>query len=57
MFDAEPLPPGHPLPAAPNTLLTPHLGYGTEENYAAYFAGAVEVIEAFKAGAPVRRIA
>ncbi len=44
-------------PSAPNTLLTPHLGYVTEENYRAYFAGAVEAIEAFEAGSPLRRIA
>jgi phosphoglycerate dehydrogenase-like enzyme len=35
---------------APNTVLTPHLGYVTEENYRAYFAGAVEAIEAWEAG-------
>ena len=56
VYDIEPLPSGHPLLKAPNTLLTPHLGYVTEENYRAYFAGAVEAIEAFQAGAPVRVI-
>ena len=35
VFDAEPLPPGHPILTAPNTVLTPHLGYVTEENYPA----------------------
>jgi phosphoglycerate dehydrogenase-like enzyme len=57
VYDTEPLPPGHPLLAAPRTLLTPHLGYVTEENYRAYFAGAVEAIEAYEAGAPIRVIA
>ncbi|MCX8132344.1 MAG: D-2-hydroxyacid dehydrogenase family protein [Roseococcus sp.] len=56
VYDIEPLPPGHPLLAAPRTLLTPHLGYVTEENYRAYFAGAVEAIEAYEAGAPIRVI-
>ncbi len=56
VYDVEPLPAGHPLLAAPRTLLTPHLGYSTEENYRAYFAGAVEAIEAYEAGAPVRVI-
>ncbi len=56
VYDIEPLPPGHPLLAAPRTLLTPHLGYSTEENYRAYFAGAVEAIEAFEKGAPIRVI-
>lgn len=57
VFEEEPLPPGHPLLAAPRTLLTPHLGYVTEENYRAYFQGAVEAIEAYEAGSPVRVIA
>lgn len=56
VYDIEPLPPSHPLLAAPRTLLTPHLGYVTEENYRAYFQGAVEAIEAFEAGAPIRVI-
>ncbi|MBL6454313.1 D-2-hydroxyacid dehydrogenase family protein [Belnapia sp. T6] len=56
VFDQEPLPPGHPLLAAPNTVLTPHLGYVTEENYAQYFLGAVEAMEGFLAGKPIREL-
>lgn len=56
VFDTEPLPAGHPILSAPNTLLTPHLGYVTEQNYRAYYQGAVKVIEAFNAGAPIRLI-
>ncbi len=56
VFDQEPLPPAHPLLSAPRTVLTPHLGYVSEENYAAYFAGAVEAIAAYNAGAPIRVI-
>ena len=56
VFDQEPLPPGHPLLAAPNTVLTPHLGYVTEENYAQYFRGAVEAVEAYLAGQPIREL-
>jgi phosphoglycerate dehydrogenase-like enzyme len=56
VFDIEPLPADHPLLAAPNTVLTPHLGYVTEENYRAYFAGAVEAVEAWEAGTPIRVI-
>lgn len=56
VYDQEPLPPGHPLLAAPNTVLTPHLGYVTEENYRAYFTGAVEAIEGYLAGKPVREL-
>jgi len=57
VFDIEPLPPGHPILAAPNTMLTPHLGYVSQQNYSAYYAGCVEAIEAFNRGAPVRVIA
>ena len=56
VFDAEPLPPGHPILTAPNTVLTPHLGYVTEENYRQYFLGAVEAVEGFLAGRPVREL-
>ncbi|WP_043364104.1 D-2-hydroxyacid dehydrogenase family protein [Belnapia sp. F-4-1] len=56
VFDREPLPPGHPLLGAPNTVLTPHLGYVTEENYAQYFLGAVEAVEAYLAGRPIREL-
>ncbi|MFN8556649.1 MAG: NAD(P)-dependent oxidoreductase [Dehalococcoidia bacterium] len=34
VFEREPLPVDHPLRAAPNTLLTPHVGYVTEEGCA-----------------------
>ncbi len=54
VFDIEPLPAGHPILTAPNTLLTPHLGYVSQANYRAYFQGAVEAIEAFLAGSPIR---
>jgi len=54
VYDQEPLPPGHPVLSAPNTVLTPHLGYVTEENYRAYFAGAVEALEGYLKGSPVR---
>lgn len=56
VFDIEPLPADHPILSAPNTVLTPHLGYSTEDNYRAYFKGAVEDIEAYLAGAPIRVI-
>jgi len=56
VFEHEPLPPGDPILAAPRTMLLPHLGYVSEENYAAYFHGAVEAIEAWQTGAPIRVI-
>ena len=57
MFDEEPLPLSSPLRTAPNVLLTPHLGYVTEETYRVFYGEAVEDIVAFAAGAPVRVLA
>jgi phosphoglycerate dehydrogenase-like enzyme len=54
VFDEEPLPPGHPILSAPSTVLTPHLGYVSEQNYRAYFEGAVDALNAFESGHPIR---
>jgi phosphoglycerate dehydrogenase-like enzyme len=54
VYDIEPLPAGHPLRSLPNTVLTPHLGYVTEENYSVSFADAIENIIAWSKGTPVR---
>ncbi|MCX4835699.1 D-2-hydroxyacid dehydrogenase family protein [Streptomyces sp. NBC_01016] len=56
VFDTEPLPAGHPLRTAPNFLGLPHLGYVTRRNYEGFFQGAVEDIEAYLAGSPVRTL-
>ncbi|WLR99526.1 D-2-hydroxyacid dehydrogenase family protein [Shinella sumterensis] len=57
VFDQEPLPINHPLRAAPNTVLTPHLGYVTNGAYAAFFRDTVENIRAWREGKPVRVLA
>ena len=54
VYDREPLPFDHALRSAPNTVLTPHLGYVTEANYQVFFEETIEAVEAFLAGAPVR---
>jgi len=54
VFDLEPLAPDHPIRALPNTILLPHLGYVTEENFRVIYGDALEDIEGFLAGAPVR---
>jgi phosphoglycerate dehydrogenase-like enzyme len=54
VFDEEPLPAGHPLRRAPRTLLTPHVGYVTQDVYATFFRGVVEDVTAYLDGSPVR---
>jgi phosphoglycerate dehydrogenase-like enzyme len=56
VFDQEPLPPGHPLLATPNTVLSPHLGYVTQESYRQFYGGALEDVRAWLAGSPIRTI-
>ncbi|MFF3511190.1 D-2-hydroxyacid dehydrogenase family protein [Streptomyces sp. NPDC002573] len=56
VFDVEPLPAGHPMRTAPRLLATPHLGYVSHANYATYYGEAVEDIQAYLAGEPVRRL-
>ncbi len=56
VFDTEPLPAAHPLRAAPNTVLTPHIGYATADSFALCYADAVEAVNAYLAGSPVRVI-
>ena len=55
-FDVEPLPAGHPFLTLDNTLITPHVGYVTDDGYRAFYSGVVENIRAFAAGEPVRVI-
>jgi phosphoglycerate dehydrogenase-like enzyme len=54
VFEEEPMPLTHPLLACPNTVLTPHLGYVSRQNFAAYFQGGVEAVEAYLADKPIR---
>ena len=56
VYEQEPLPADDPFRALPNVLASPHLGYVTQRNYATYFGQAVEDIEAWLAGAPIRVI-
>ena len=54
VFDEEPLPLDHPLRRTENTIITPHIGYVTQETYQVFFDETVENIQAFLQGAPVR---
>lgn len=53
-FSVEPLPLDHPIRKLDNVVLTPHLGYVTQENYSRYYADMVEDIAAWIGGKPVR---
>ena len=52
----EPLPIDHPLRRAPNVILTPHIGYVTDENYHNSYPQIVEDVLGFLDGKPVRTI-
>ena len=56
VFDTEPLPADHPMRTAPRLLATPHLGYVSQANYRTYYGQAVEDIQAYRAGSPIRRL-
>jgi phosphoglycerate dehydrogenase-like enzyme len=56
VYSREPVPPDAPILSAPNTVLTPHLGYVTRETYGIYFPQALEDIEAWLMGTPIRVI-
>jgi phosphoglycerate dehydrogenase-like enzyme len=56
-YDVEPLPNDHPLRSEPRALLTPHLGYVTEETYRGFYGGMVQAIEAWLAGKPINVLA
>lgn len=56
VYEVEPLPEGHVFRSLPHVLTTPHLGYVTEDNYRTFYRDAVEDIQAFLAGQPIRRL-
>ena len=57
VFSVEPLPVDHPFRKLDNLVLTPHLGYVTEEGFRAHYGQMVEGIGAWLKGEPVRRLA
>jgi len=56
VYDNEPLPADDPIRNAPNTLLSPHLGYVIGENYDTTYGQSVENILAWLDGKPIRVI-
>src|SRR5437868_5474558 len=57
VFSVEPLPVDHPFRKLDNIVLTPHLGYVTEEGFTNHYRQMVEGIEAWLKGEPMRRLA
>jgi phosphoglycerate dehydrogenase-like enzyme len=37
-----------------NVVLTPHLGYVSEDNFKVFYANALEAVKAWAAGSPIR---
>jgi phosphoglycerate dehydrogenase-like enzyme len=53
VFDQEPLPAGHPFTTLPNVVLTPHIGWPTDEGYARFADAACDVLLAWFDGREV----
>jgi phosphoglycerate dehydrogenase-like enzyme len=54
VFDIEPLPLDHPFRRMANVVVSPHIGYVTEETYRVFYGDALDNIQAFLAGQPIR---
>ena len=57
VFDVEPLPDDHPLRNMPNTVIIPHLGYVTVENYRNWYGGTVENVRSWLDGETINQMA
>jgi D-3-phosphoglycerate dehydrogenase len=57
VFSVEPLPVDHPFRKLDNMVLTPHLGYVTEDSFRNHYSQMVEGIGAWMKGEPLRRLA
>ncbi|MBE0532504.1 MAG: D-2-hydroxyacid dehydrogenase family protein [Rhodospirillales bacterium] len=56
VYEVEPLPVDHPFRKLPNTVLSPHKGFVTEESYRIFYGETVENIRAWMDGKPIRII-
>jgi D-3-phosphoglycerate dehydrogenase len=55
VFDQEPLPRNHPLPGLRNVVMTPHIGYVTEQSMQAMYAAMIDVLAAYRRGETTNR--
>ena len=56
VYDQEPLPKNHILRKTKNLILTPHIGYVSEEAYEKFFNGYLKAIEGFLNGNIINEI-
>jgi phosphoglycerate dehydrogenase-like enzyme len=56
VFSVEPLPVDHPFRKLDNMVLTPHLGYATEDSFRNHYTQMVEGIDAWFKGEPLRKL-
>ena len=56
VYEVEPLPAAEAIRREPRAVLTPHIGYVTEETYRLFYGGMIECIDGWLAGKPVRVI-
>jgi len=54
VFDREPLPADHPFRSLDNVVVTPHIGYVTEQGFRAAWPRMAEDVAAYLAGTPIR---
>jgi phosphoglycerate dehydrogenase-like enzyme len=54
VFDREPLPADHPFRSLENVVVTPHIGYVTEQGFRASWQRMAEDVAAYLAGSPIR---
>jgi len=57
VFSVEPLPVDHPFRKLDNMVITPHLGYATEEVFRGHYAQMVEGIDGWLKGDAPRKLA
>lgn len=54
VFNHEPLPADHPLRSLPNVVLSPHMGFVTQDVLREWYVQTVENIAAWRRGRPIR---
>lgn len=53
VYSNEPMPADHPMRSCPNCVITPHIGYVTEETYRIFYGETVNAVQAHLAGSPI----